>query len=43
MSVFFEGLRIAKKYDRNELARKWGYESRQAISRGVVKTGQGDI
>ena len=36
MSVFFEGLRIAKKYDRNELVRKWGYESRQAISRGVV-------
>ena len=36
MSVFFEGLRIAKKYDRNELAGKWGYKSRQALSRGVV-------
>ena len=36
MSDFFEGLKIAKKYDRDELAKKWGYKSHQALSRGVV-------
>lgn len=36
MAVSFEGLVIGKEYDRPLLAKMWGYEGFQAISRGVV-------
>ncbi|GGK80799.1 HNH endonuclease [Rufibacter glacialis] len=35
-TVSFENIGIGERYDRNVLASLWGYQGRQAISRGVV-------
>lgn len=36
MPLDFRGIRIGERYDRPTLARIWGYQSHEAISRGVV-------
>lgn len=41
MPVEFGQLEINGEYDRNDLAKLWGYEGREAISRGIV-TPSGD-
>lgn len=36
MPVSFDDIMIGREYDRPELAKKWGYQSYQAIAKGVV-------
>jgi hypothetical protein len=36
MAVHFDSIKIGTKWDRNQLARLWGYKSFHAIARGVV-------
>lgn len=36
MPVSFDDIIIGREYDRPELAKKWGYQSYQAIAKGVV-------
>jgi putative restriction endonuclease len=43
MPLLFSGIRIGSQYDRDYLAEKLGYKTRQAISRGVVTPNKKNI
>ena len=40
MAVQFDSIKVGTEWDRNQLARLWGYQSFHAIARGVVTPAQ---